>query len=274
MNLHFGAPNRIQSVADAVPLYGRKEFESATRSTVPMLDLLIHSRTVFEKIIGEIGFPMQYDLHLEYTVGPFGGRGKASHTDVMLTAGAESLAVEAKWTEPMYETIRDWLKKGGDQPANRDTVLNGWLDAIARRFGTPYPAAGFADATYQMLHRAASAAVAGERPRLAYFAFKPSPDGRAATADDIFRQLTSLWTLLGAPAAFPFHVVEIELEALPAFNALLKTKDEATAEAVCAALQGPASLFRFRQVRIRRVGAQSQPISIDLNRVLATTESS
>ncbi len=118
LTLYFGARNHIQSVPEAVPLYGRKEFESATRSTVPMLDLLIHSRPVFDRIIREIGFLSQYDLHMGYTVGPFGARGKASHTDVMLTAGAESLAVEAKWTEPMYETVGDWLQKGGDQPAN------------------------------------------------------------------------------------------------------------------------------------------------------------
>src|SRR5207248_1054781 len=101
---------------------GRKEFESATRSTVPMLDLLIHSRPVFDTIISEIGIPSQYDLHLEYTVGPFGGRGKASHTDVMLTSGTESLAIEAKWTEPMYEAIKDWPEKGATKTANQQAV--------------------------------------------------------------------------------------------------------------------------------------------------------
>ncbi len=272
VNLHFGTSKTIQSIADAVPLYGRKEFESATRSTVPMLDLLIHSRSVFDRIICEIGFPPQHVLHLEYTVGPFGGRGKASHTDVMLTSGADSLAIEAKWTEPMYETIKDWPEKGVAKTANQQAVLNGWLNELGRRLGKTYAAADFAEAIYQMLHRAASAVVAGERPRLAYFLFKPSPDTRAAKADDIFKQLSRLWNLIGTPAAFPFSAVEIELEEQPVFTALPKTKGEATAEVVCAALQGSEPLFTFKQVKIRQVGPQSPVITFDPRSALAPME--
>jgi hypothetical protein len=57
MNLHFGNPTSIKSVADAVPLYGTKEFESATRSTVPMLSLLMHAPDLFNEIVRRLGFP-------------------------------------------------------------------------------------------------------------------------------------------------------------------------------------------------------------------------
>src|SRR4051812_8787238 len=105
MNLHFGTPAAIKAVADAVPLYGCKEFESATRSTVPMLSLLMHAPNVFDEIVRRLGFPGSYDLFLEYMVRPPKGRGKASHTDVMLRSGTQALAVEGKWTEPMYEAV-------------------------------------------------------------------------------------------------------------------------------------------------------------------------
>src|SRR5438046_1368623 len=105
MNLHFGTPAAIKSVAEAVPLYGGKEFESATRSTVPMLTLLMHATDLFDEIVRRLGFPGDYDLFLEYTVRPPKGRGKASHTDVMLKSGNHALAIEGKWTEPMYETV-------------------------------------------------------------------------------------------------------------------------------------------------------------------------
>jgi hypothetical protein len=125
---------------------------------------------------------------------------------------------------------------------------------------------------YQMLHRATSAAVAGERPRLAYFAFTPSPAQRAATADDLLQQLTSLWTRLGSPAGFPFHVVEIALVATPTFAALPSTKGEATDDAVRAALQETAPLFTFGPVAIQRVGSNAPPRSFDPRPTPAATE--
>ena len=87
MTIHFGAPKNIETIADALPLYSQSEFNSPTRSTIPMLTLLMHARNVFDDIVKELEFPDRYDLFLEYTAGPFRGRGKASHTDVMLTAG-------------------------------------------------------------------------------------------------------------------------------------------------------------------------------------------
>jgi hypothetical protein len=254
MTTRFGTPKPIRKIEEVVPLYGLNEFESATRSTVPMLDLLIHSCEEFNTIIGKIGFPKRYHRHLEYTVGPFDGRGKASHTDVMLTYGDNSLAIEAKWTEPMYETVEDWLEKGTTKTNNKKAVLNGWLEKLTERLGPSYSAPDFDCTIYQMLHRAASAAVAGKRPRLAYFIFKPSPTGGAASANDIFTQLSSLWKLLGSPDAFPFYAVEIKLKELATFTVLPKTKDEATDEAVRAALQDGKKLFDFSLETIQPVG--------------------
>lgn len=254
MTVHFGTPKPIRAISDAVPLYGRGEFESPTRSTIPLLSLLIHSPQTFDAIIRELGFPSEYDMFLEYTVRSPGGRGKASHTDAMLTSGTSALAIEGKWTEPMYETVANWLKSGNNRP-NKESVLDGWLSLLRRHTAKPLYAGDFDTAIYQMVHRAASAATA-ERPHLAYFLFEPSPDKRAASPSEVFGKLTDLWNRLGKPATFLFHLVEIEATPLPAYEAirLLPKGEESTAEAICAALQASDPLFRFGVYQIQQIG--------------------
>lgn len=252
MNVHFGTPRSITTVADAVPLYGRDEFASATRSTVPLLSLLIHTPALFAETVRGLGLPASYDLFLEYTVGPFGGRGKPSHTDAMLRAGDHALAIEAKWTEPMYPTVQKWLGKGSD---NKRKVRDGWIASLGQTYSTPLDSV-----IYQMLHRAASAAHAGTKPQLAYFLFKSSAPKSGPTSA-ITVELGRLWNLLG-DKKFPFDVVEIGLQPLPAFEALPKDKGDDTAEAVCAALEGTDPLFRFGPVTIQRVGSSTAPREI------------
>ena len=253
MTIHFGNPDTIKSIADAVPRYARKEFGTPTRSTIPLLTLLQNNAALFNEIVvTKIGFPPGYDFFLEYTVGPFNGRGTASHSDVMLKSDDRAFAIEAKWTEPMYAKIRDWPKKGTLKTANQTAVLKGWLDCL----GNHREMADFDGAIYQMVHRAASAAYVGTRPTMAYFLFQENGKPRGASSDAIFDRLGSLWECLGKPAAFPFWVVDISMQATAAYESLrnLPKGSQSTSEAVVAALQGSEPLFLFSCPRIRRVG--------------------
>jgi hypothetical protein len=254
MTIYFGRPEVVRNVSDAILRYGDKEFESPTRSTVPLLSLLIHAPSVFNDIVTALRMPEKHDLFLEYTVSPRGGRGKASHTDVMIKSGSAALAIEAKWTEPMYDTVRKWL--GGETDSNRNRALNGWLEMLADRVGENLSAAQFSDSIYQMVHRAASAADSGEQPRLAYFLFKCSGVNNAATTDQIVAQLRSLWFKLGKPANFPFSVVELDIVPTQAFDEImgLPKNLSSTAEAVVAALLGETPLFQFGTPRILLIG--------------------
>jgi hypothetical protein len=253
MKLHFGTPTTVESIADALPLYSTNEFESATRSTVPMLSLLMHAPDIFSEIVRRLDFPGDYELFLEYTVRPPKGRGKASHTDVMLKSATRALGIEGKWTEPMYPTVVKWLKAGKDQ-ANRLSVLEGWLSLLHRQTQKTLRAADFHSTIYQMLHRAASVATA-DVPTLAYFLFEPSPDDRAAKPDDIFDKLADLWQRLGVPTTYSFNVVEIQAKPLEAYEPLrrLPKGQEVTAEAICVALQDSRALFDFGSYRVRQV---------------------
>jgi hypothetical protein len=247
MTIHFGNLQSLPTIAQAVPLYGGDEFESPTRSTIPMLTLLMHAPTMFDEIVRTLGFPSDYDLFLEYKVRPPRGRGNASNTDVMLKSGLGSLAIEAKWTESKYDTVKKWLRADKDS-ANRTAVLDGWLNLLSTHATTPLHAVDFDNVIYQMVHRAASAATAGQAPGMAYFLFKPSPDKRAAKPDDIFAKLTDLWDKLGKPKRFPFHMVEIEVKSTASYEPLRNSPKgkKATSKAVRAALQDSEPLFSFK----------------------------
>ena len=194
------------------------------------------------------------ELFLEYTVSPPKGRGKASHTDVMLKADSENaLAIEAKWTEPMYKSVKKWI--GKSESENKRLVLQGWIDLIQRRVTKTLVREEFDDAIYQMVHRAASASATGTKPRLAYFLFKPSADSRSAKPKEIKNKLTELWEKLGSPDEFPFYVVQIEMIEREAQKELRKRKKgEKTSELVSATLQSDTPLFSFENYSVERIG--------------------
>ncbi len=248
----------ISDIDKAIPMYGKKEFESPSRSTVPLLSWLKHEIPMLGSLLKEFGMPEACDLHLEYTVPPQQGKGVASHTDLMVRQQGHALAIEAKWTEPRYDTVSKWLQKGSNLQ-NRKDVLTGWLELLQKHALHELLIEDFSAAVYQMVHRAASACAAGSKPQLAYLVFKPSHDPRTANIQTISDDLTHLWSLLGSPQGFPFYVVELSLSPTAAFKAI-KPKEigkDGTAMQVRAALSGNDPLFSFERYRVTRVGTKS-----------------
>jgi hypothetical protein len=101
-----------------------------------------------------IDLPQQITLSFEYCVEAQKGRGRPSQTDLMLISDQYAVAIEAKYTEPPYEKVKDWLGESD----NKRLVLEGWLDlinakAIEGRAGIDE----ILDLPYQMVHRLASA---------------------------------------------------------------------------------------------------------------------
>jgi hypothetical protein len=176
----------------------------------------------------------------------------------MVRQQGRTLAVEAKWTEPRYDTVSEWLKKGS-YLQNRKDVLTGWLDLLQKHALHELLIEDFYGAVYQMVHRAASACQAGSNPKLVYLVFKPSPDSRTANIQTICDDLTHLWSLLGSPSTFPFYLVEIPLLPMTTFDAIAslpKGKAE-TARPVRAALSSNNPLFSFERYCVTRVGTKS-----------------
>ena len=257
MNLHYDR-TLYSTIAAVIPMYGGSEFQSPTRSTVPLLSWLKHEQPMLSSLLRDFGMPADCNLHLEYEVKPQKGRGMASHTDLMVISGECSLAIEAKWTEPRYKTVSNWLGQGTN-PQNRYAVLTGWLGLLQKHAQRTPNVGDFSDAVYQMVHRAASACAAGGNTKLAYLVFKPSPDPRTADMHVIRDDLTHLWNLLGNPKGFSFYLVEVQLSPTAAFDAIasLPKGNEATAQQVSAALLGSDRLFSFEKYCVTRVRDKS-----------------
>jgi len=252
MNLHYDK-TPYDTIAAAIPMYGGREFQSPTRSTVPLLSWLKYEQPMVNSLLRDMGLHPDCTLHLEYTVAPKQGAGVASHTDLMVRQQGCALAIEAKWTEPRYDTVSKWLKKGSNLQ-NRKDVLTGWLGLLQKHAMHELHIEDFSGAIYQMVHRAASACAVGEKPKLAYLVFKPSPDPRTAVIQTIRDDLTHLWNLLGCPKGFPFYVVELSLSPTAAFDAIasLPKGKEATDETVRGALFN-VQLFDFSEYELRTV---------------------
>lgn len=107
--------------------------------------------------------PRSPKFHFEYRVPVRGGRGTPSHTDLMVIGEGSALAIEAKYTEPAYALVWDWLGRGPSE--NRRAVLAGWVDPINEKTGANLEVGELGDVTYQLVHRTASVRAAPAKDR-------------------------------------------------------------------------------------------------------------
>jgi hypothetical protein len=243
----------VAFVDNALDLYKPSEFASATRSTVPLISLLKHGSEVWATITKELSAAApSSEMHLEFTVKPPKGCGKASHTDVMLIQGNRSVAFEAKWTEPQYDRASKWLF-GGDDPENRRLVMSGWLSLLQPHSTRTLRLEDLGAAIYQMVHRAASACYVGPNPTLAYIQFCPLANGCYPDVM-LMNDLSYFHNLLGAPDEFPFWLVEVVAKPTQTFETIrgLTRGLRDTAKEIHRALcNGP--LFEFTKLHLHRI---------------------
>jgi hypothetical protein len=242
-----------QQIADFEGLCRKFEgsaLQSPFRSTVPLLSLVHHSRDRWQTILDAINAPHDVEVDFEHRVPSPKPGGKASHTDILLTSKSIVWAIEAKWTEPRYATVKTRLanpEKDGSDP--RHTVT-GWLKHFQHVAGTKLNIDDFGHVAYQQLHRAASACASAatrqRRPELVYLHFHPSPHTKTQTTEEYIKDLTELRRLLGRPSGLKFNVVEVLLKPTQAFDDIrhLDKRSTSTSNSVREALcRGP--LFDF-----------------------------
>lgn len=197
--LHSGT--LVGSFADLLSQYGDTEFESPLRSTVALLSYWREADTRLPEFASALGLSRREtaELHFEFHVPVQQGTGKPSCTDLLLRSGAESLAIEAKSTEPRYQEVDAWL--GGQTNGNRWDVLNGWLNLLNVVTGALLTPDLIQELPYQLIHRAASACHPKEASKwLVYHVFSAT----SADADVYRRELASLRYLLGPRE--PLHI--------------------------------------------------------------------
>jgi hypothetical protein len=122
---------------------------------------------------------------------------------MILTEGT-AVAVEAKHTEPEYESTREWLR--GTREGNRPDVLRGWLDVISKTTTRPLTSDSVLDLPYQLIHRTAAACFPA-RPRacLVYLVYGVKP------AAYYHESLSGFAELLGSPRSVSFHLLSCTL---------------------------------------------------------------
>lgn len=255
-----------EAVPDFAALCGRFAgwpLQSPYRSTVPLLSLVEHSPQKWNALLKSWGAPKDATVYFEYCVASAKPGGNPSQTDALLISDSTAWAVEAKWTEPRYETVAKRVSKPESDGADPLITLNGWLQHLNRFAAKPLQAKDVSDVVYQVLHRAASAcAVATAHsclPYLIYLHFHPSPLRNSATTDQYISDLCRLHALLGSPPNVKFAVVEMPIQLTTAFELIkdLNKRSRATSVKVSEALRhGP--LFTFGTPTTTRIGDSAE----------------
>lgn len=240
---------QIADFNSLVNAYSDDDLASPKRSTVALLALLKDGAHILERIVETLSLPKQSGLHFEFKVKSPKGRGKASHTDLMIRHGIHAAAIETKWTEQPDKTVTTWLKKGKDRQ-NRENVLIGWLRLLQDHAPNIHQASDFGEVEYQTLHRAASACFESDSPQVVYLRFCLDGEEEFDGADPFMSELKHLMTLLGKPLRLPFHHFHLNMTAKGAYSKIanLTRGLPETGAAVKQALVG-APLFEFRELQ-------------------------
>jgi len=156
MEIKFEYKNKgVVGYQELIDNYPFSEFDSPYRSTVPFLHYWRNSErrlAEYEAIVGK-KFGTKVCLSFEYCVEVIRGTGRPSQTDLMILSDDIAIAVEAKYTEPPYDTVEKWL--GNSE--NRMMVLEGWVELIKQGTGSNnIRIVQILDLPYQMIHRCAS----------------------------------------------------------------------------------------------------------------------
>lgn len=181
----------VPSFEELVEQLGLDAVASPKRSTVPLLDYWRQPEPRLRVLEAHLDVKSsdQTELHFEYEVPVQQGRGKSSYTDLMILGDDVAVAIEAKFTEPRYESVGAWL--GPEQTTNRADVLDGWIRAIEAVTEAAVDRKIVRELPYQLIHRTASVCCASRRRRVVvYQVFGDSPG--AYYAEDLGRLASAM----------------------------------------------------------------------------------
>ena len=252
-----GAP--VADVKDLCRRLGGTALRSPFRSTVPLINLVAHASPQWQALLKALGAQPEATVHFEYRVPSPKAGGSPSQTDALVTSDVAAWAIEAKWTEPSYETVAKRTGKPEADGADPRATIAGWLGYIQPFATRPLEVNEFAEVVYQMLHRTASACHVAMtrklRPELVYLHFRPSPMKASATKQRYLDDLRRLHTLVGNPSGLTFSLAEMPLRPTAAFERIrdLDKRSPASAAKIAAALcAGP--LFEFGPPDVTHIG--------------------
>jgi len=252
MRLHFGQPTAVD-FQTLIFQFPQADFQNLTRSTIPLLCYWRNTEEVLSHLLkvlfGKDG-DLAGDLCFEYPVKSTGCN-MPSFTDVMYVTKDLALGIEAKSTEPMYETVEEWLQ-GGEKLGNRRRVLQHWLSLIRRRTGMVNEQE-IPGCVYQMVHRTASVCSLSSRNcAVVYQVFHV-----AEHAVDYRKCLAHLSQAINAGSKVGIWLHEIEARTTNFFHETQQTLNRAKAVSDKAAIVRSAilsgCLFSFTESSLQRI---------------------
>ena len=215
--------------------YSAEEFDSPTRSTIPLLEYWRSPKERIQELADKLSLPVPQRVRLdfEHIVNPPRGKGRASQTDLMLISPQFRVAIEAKWTEPRYETVGSWLR---NQSSNKKSVLQGWFDLLEERGAGPLLPHHVRDLPYQMVHRAASACHVDDVANrwLVYLVF----DAMTTKQREYLRDLDGLREALGPASSLGIALAECRIKPTPSLTDLRRRWDAGERHLHVPVLQG------------------------------------
>ena len=188
----------VKDKSELISKYGKGEFDSPFRSTIPLIELVFE-----EKLLKELlGYGSNAKFVFEHETHVKKGKGFPSCTDLVISDDGKSCFIEAKRTEPQYETVKEWLGTS----TNRKDVLNGWLEYINERCKKNIQIQDVNDIVYQMVHRFASACKGETKTELVYILFKPDEK------DGYVQNLQKLRNLVEAKEIVPIRLIVFDIK--------------------------------------------------------------
>lgn len=205
----------VRSFEELVEQLGPDAVASPKRSTVPLLDYWRQPEPRLRVLEAHLGVKSsdRAELHFEYEVPVQQGRGKSSYTDLMIVGDDFAVAIEAKFTEPRYESVETWLAAA--RTTNRREVFEGWIRAIEAGTEAELDSEVVRGLPYQLIHRTASVCCVSRRNRVVvYQVFGDSPG--PYYAEDLRR----LASALPARDCVSFYVVASAFRPTPTYAQL------------------------------------------------------
>ena len=208
MNIQLQHGNKpVSDYLGLIERYPKSEFDSPYRSTIPLLCFWSNIQDQLNGFIRLLGFKpvTQVVACFEFKVEVPKGTGKPSQTDLMITFDNHAVAIEAKYTEPPYETVGSSMGNS----SNRTQVLEGWLDLICSAVDrNEINIQDVVDLPYQLIHRCASVCYPKADSRALVYQCFDLDEKKALYYQS---QLKSLNALLNKPDELEFFLVNIPL---------------------------------------------------------------
>jgi hypothetical protein len=253
LNVTYGSPVN-ETLGWLLPHFPDSDLRSLTRSTVPLLDYWRRPKARLEELCAALSLATtgHETLAFEFPVPNGEPRSNPSFTDLMILSTEWRVGIEAKWTEPKYETVSAWID-AGKKPDHRRRVLERWLRMIDRFAWRQLDTDAVSDVTYQMIHRLASVCDgAGEKAVLVYHRF--TDDEHAGT--DMAEDLGNLVKTIRPTSELRVYHRRTQMTPTAEFRRIEQEAEEWTIPELAAALRYglmTRELFSFHDDKLERI---------------------